>query len=120
MTGVPVRSALLNLAQALQKGSPPAGNLAVPIFTHGSLEVECYAPKVRDPQQPHRRDEVYVVARGHGFFFDGNGRQAIETGSFIFVAACQPHRFEDFSEDLAVWVFVYGPLGGESGESTGS
>ena len=23
------------------------------------------------------------------------------------------HRFEDFSEDLAVWVIFYGPEGGE-------
>ncbi len=24
-----------------------------------------------------------------------------------------PHRFENFSEDFAVWVFFYGPLRGE-------
>jgi hypothetical protein len=31
----------------------------------------------------------------------------------LFVAADQPHRFEDFSEDFAAWVFFYGPDGGE-------
>jgi hypothetical protein len=29
------------------------------------------------------------------------------------VAAGIEHRFEDFSEDLAVWVVFYGPTGGE-------
>jgi hypothetical protein len=31
----------------------------------------------------------------------------------MFVAAGTPHRFEDYSEDLAVWVIFYGPSGGE-------
>jgi hypothetical protein len=26
------------------------------------------------------------------------------------------HRFEQFSQDLAVWVMFYGPEGGEAGE----
>lgn len=60
----PVRSAQVSLAEALSKGPP--GNLAVPIFAHGSLEVELYTPEERDPQQPHERDEVYVVVRGRG------------------------------------------------------
>ena len=94
-------------------GPPPPGNLAVPVFSHGSLEAEVYSPKGHDPQQPHRRDEVYVVARGTGMFFDGEQRYAVAPGSFIFVAAGQPHRFEDFTDDFAVRVFFYGPDGGE-------
>jgi hypothetical protein len=35
-------------------------------------------------------------------------------GSFLFVAAGQPHRFEEFSADFAVWVFFYGADGGEA------
>jgi hypothetical protein len=46
-------------------------------------------------------------------FFDGEDRHTVEGGSFLFVAAGQPHRFEDFSTDFAVWVFFYGPSGGE-------
>jgi len=107
------RAVHVSLADALSKGPPPAGNLAVPVFAHGSLEVEFYTPHGHDPQQPHDRDEVYVVARGSGKFFDGAGRHPIGPGSFLFVAAGQPHRFEDFSADFAVWVFFYGPRGGE-------
>jgi mannose-6-phosphate isomerase-like protein (cupin superfamily) len=106
----------VSLEEALVKGPPPLGNLAVPIFKHGSLQVELYTPTDLDPQQPHDRDEVYVVTRGKGTFFDGAERHAIECGSFIFVAAGQPHRFEAFSADFAVWVLFYGPTGGESAD----
>ncbi len=33
---------------------------------------------------------------------------------FIFVPAGQQHRFEDFSKHFAVWVFFFGPEGGEA------
>jgi Mannose-6-phosphate isomerase len=107
------KTAHIDLADALRMGPPPPGNLAVPVFSHGTLEVEFYAPPGHDPQQPHERDEVYVVARGTGLFFDGNTRRRVEPGTFLFVAAGQIHRFEEFSEDFAVWVLFYGPRGGE-------
>lgn len=105
---------LVSLAEALKKGPPPPGNLAVPIFSHGTLAVELYTPAGKDPQKPHTRDEIYFVARGRGLFFDGEQKHAIEPGSFIFVPARQVHRFEDFTSDLAVWVAFYGPEGGET------
>jgi mannose-6-phosphate isomerase-like protein (cupin superfamily) len=108
-----LKVAHVSLAEALKKGPPPQGNLAVPIFEHGSMVAELYTPKDRDPQTPHSRDEVYLVARGAGVFFDGLSRHEVSEGSFIFVAAGQTHRFESFSEDFAVWVFFYGPEGGE-------
>jgi len=107
------RTAVTTLQEALGAGPPPPGNLAVPIFAHGSLEVELYAPKGADPQQPHLRDEIYVVAQGRGVFFDGVERRPVGPGTFLFVPAGQVHRFEEFSSDFAVWVFFYGPQGGE-------
>lgn len=104
----------VSLAKALSAGPPPPGNLAVPIFSHGSLVVELYTPVGRDPQKPHTRDEVYFVTRGKGFFFDGDKRQSVEAGSFLFVPAGRIHRFEDFSGDFTVWVVFYGPEGGEA------
>ena len=109
------RIAHVSLADALAKGPPPSGNLAVPIFSHGSLVVEIYTPVGHDPQKPHTRDEVYFVTRGTGYFFDGERRHSVAAGSFLFVAAGQIHRFEDFSSDFAVWVAFYGPEGGETG-----
>lgn len=34
-------------------------------------------------------------------------------GDFLFVPAGVEHRFEEFTDDLAVWVVFYGPDGGE-------
>ena len=114
MSDTAPRAAHASLAEALAKGPPPPGNLAVPVFAHGTLEVELYPPVGEDRQAPHERDEVYVVARGTGTFFDGTARYPVEAGAFLFVAAGQPHRFESFSPDFAVWVMFYGPAGGEA------
>jgi mannose-6-phosphate isomerase-like protein (cupin superfamily) len=91
----------------------PRGERFVELFKHGTLAVELYAPRGHDPQTPHTRDEIYVVARGQGTFFDGSSRVSFQPGDLLFVAAGVPHRFEHFSDDLAVWVMFYGPEGGE-------
>src|SRR5688572_25039862 len=109
-----LRSVHVSLADALAKGPPPPGNLAVPIFSHGSLVVELYTPIGHDPQKPHTRDEVYFVTRGMGFLFAGHQRHSVEAGAFLFVPAGQIHRFENFSSDFVVWVAFYGPEGGET------
>ncbi len=103
-----------SLSDALAKGPPPPGNLATPVFAHGTLEVEIYAPLGEDRQKPHRRNEIYVIARGHGKFFDGQKTIPVASGAFLFVPAGCIHRFEDFSKDFLVWVAFYGPDGGEA------
>ena len=84
------------------------------VFEHGTLAVELYAPRGNDPQKPHTRDELYVVVAGRGTFFCDGERKAFECGDALFVPAGAVHRFEDFSDDLAVWVMFYGPEGGEA------
>jgi cupin domain len=91
------RAIVVSFESALASGEPPPGNLAVPIFAHGSLEAEFYAPRGSDRQKPHSRDEVYIVASGEGLFFDGNVRHTVQRGSFVFVPAGQEHRFEEFT-----------------------
>ena len=86
----------------------------VEVFRHGTLLLKLYAPRGVDPQQPHAQDEVYVVVRGSGMFFDGKDRYRFQPGDMLFVPAGCVHRFEDFSDDLAVWVVFYGPEGGEA------
>lgn len=109
----PTRTVHVSFAEALSKGPPLPGNLAVPIFSHGSLVVELYTPVDHDPQKPHKRDEIYFVVRGKGLFFDGEQKYSVGVGSFLFVPAGQIHNFEAFSSDFAVWVAFYGPKGGE-------
>jgi mannose-6-phosphate isomerase-like protein (cupin superfamily) len=85
------------------------------LFRHGTLEVEIYAPKGTDPQKPHSRDELYVVASGTGSFVCQGRRMQFSPGDALFAAAGEVHRFEDFGDDLVVWVMFYGPEGGERG-----
>jgi len=89
------------------------GKRSASVFAHGSLEVKLYAPRGEDPQGPHRRDEIYVVARGEGSFVCGGRRERFGPLDVLFVPAGVVHRFEDFSADFQAWVFFYGPDGGE-------
>ena len=92
----------------------PKGELSVSIFEHGSLVVKVYVPHKTDLQTPHTRDEAYVVVQGTGEFVNQELRQNFEAGDLLFAAAGEVHRFENFSDDLVVWVLFYGPEGGEN------
>ena len=85
----------------------------VTLFEQGTLEVEIYRPVGIDRQQPHAKDELYVVISGTGTFVHGDARSPFGPGDALFVRAGIVHRFEDFSADFATWVFFYGPEGGE-------
>jgi mannose-6-phosphate isomerase-like protein (cupin superfamily) len=105
----------LTVTEALARLPGPTGERYVELFQHGTLSVELYAPRGRDPQDPHTRDEVYVVVQGSGQFRNGDVRHPFGPGDLLFVPAGVVHRFENFSDDLAVWVVFYGPEGGEAG-----
>jgi mannose-6-phosphate isomerase-like protein (cupin superfamily) len=92
----------------------PEGERFVEVFSHGTLAIEVYAPREHDPQTPHTRDEVYVVVEGTGRFRNGSERHSFAPGDLLFVPAGVEHRFEEFSDDLVVWVIFYGPEGGEA------
>jgi mannose-6-phosphate isomerase-like protein (cupin superfamily) len=106
--------ALLTMEEALRRLPGPEGERAATLFEHGSLLVKVYAPRGDDPQQPHTRDEIYVVVSGTGTFFDGERRKQFGPGDLLFAPAQTEHRFEDFGEDLSVWVMYFGPEGGEA------
>ena len=99
----------VTLADALKKIPDEKGNRFAAVLAHGSLEVEIYAPQGIDTQQPHTRDELYIVMSGHGKFVNGESRHPFHPGDVLFVPAGVVHRFEEFSDDLAVWVIFYGP-----------
>jgi mannose-6-phosphate isomerase-like protein (cupin superfamily) len=79
---------------------------------HGTMRLLYYAPKGVDPQQPHKQDELYVVASGNGAFLCGTRRAGFVPGDVLFAPAGGA-PFENFSDDFAVWVIFYGPEGGE-------
>jgi mannose-6-phosphate isomerase-like protein (cupin superfamily) len=96
--------------------TPDASRFVV-AYERGTLSVELYAPRGVDPQTLHRKDEVYVVVRGEGYFRNGQERHRFGPGDLLFVPAGAEHRFEEFTDDLAVWVVFYGPDGGERPEA---
>lgn len=91
-----------------------SGSEFIEIFRHGSLVVEIYQPTKVDLQQPHSRDELYVVIAGSGFFVNGGVRHPFSAAEVLFVPAGVEHRFEEFTDDFATWVFFFGPEGGEA------
>lgn len=104
----------LTPAAALAQLADESGREYVALFHHGTLEAGIYKPDRVDRQTPHTRDEVYVVLSGSGVFVNGDERHPFEAGETLFVRAGAVHRFEDFTDDFATWVFFYGPEGGEA------
>ena len=113
-----VKIAKVSLEDALARLPGPEGKRFTTVFRHGTLLVEIYAPRGHDPQQPHTRDEVYLVASGSGEFVAGGQRMPCGPNDFLFAAAGVPHRFDNFTDDFAVWVLFYGPEGGEDDQSS--
>jgi mannose-6-phosphate isomerase-like protein (cupin superfamily) len=100
--------AIVTLAAA-RRLKLPEGRRSAEILREGEVEIRFYAPKGRDDQTPHDQDEVYVVASGRGKFRVADRLTPFAPGDLLYVAAHETHRFEDFSEDFAAWVFFYGP-----------
>ncbi|HEY7111548.1 MAG TPA: cupin domain-containing protein [Thermoanaerobaculia bacterium] len=100
--------------QALSRLPSPEGKRFAVVLEHGTLSVEIYAPRGKDPQNPHTRDEVYVIASGRGEFVLESERRPFGPGDVLFVPARTKHRFEGFTDDFSTWVFFYGPEGGET------
>ena len=90
------------------------GERSIELFRHGTLTVKLYAPRDHDGQHPHTRDEIYVIAAGTGRFTCEGKEVTFGPGDVLFVAAGEHHRFMDFTDDFATWVFFYGPEGGEA------
>jgi len=104
----------LSREQALRALPGEKGERFRELFRHGTLALEIYQPVGTDPQTPHTRDEAYVIIQGTAaFVIEGNRLPHVGPGDFLFAPAGVAHRFEDFSEDFAVWVLFYGPEGGE-------
>ena len=100
-------------SSALAKLAETAGRQFMEVFSHGTLTVEIYRPVKVDLQEPHTRDEVYVVISGSGQFVNGKVKHPFQAGEVLFVPAGVEHRFLDFTDDFSTWVFFYGPEGGE-------
>lgn len=109
----PDRSCVIPFAGTHASIPGPEGQRALSLLRHGTLEVKFSRPLPPNQQTPHAQDEIYVIVRGRGVLLHEGKREAFEAGDCLFVPAGIEHRFEDFSDDIAVWVIFYGPDGGE-------
>lgn len=105
MGHITVQDALLRLSKADRPFKT--------VFEHGTLTVEIYKPDQVDLQQPHTRDEVYIIAEGSGSFIHEGTSCKVSKGDFLFVPSGDKHRFVEFTEEFSTWVLFYGPEGGE-------
>lgn len=104
---------LATVADMMNRLPGPTGERYATALAHVTMKVLIYAPRGNDPQQPHAQDEVYVVVKGSGTFVRGTEHAPFKEGDVLFVPAGEVHRFENFTDDLIVWVVFYGPNGGE-------
>jgi mannose-6-phosphate isomerase-like protein (cupin superfamily) len=111
---LPAEKRRVTIEEAFAQLPGTDGRRFTTVLEHGSLTVEIYAPRGTDPQQPHTRDEAYIVVQGSGEFINGESRHAFMPGDFLFVPAGVEHRFVNFTDELIVWVIFYGPEGGEA------
>jgi mannose-6-phosphate isomerase-like protein (cupin superfamily) len=103
--------ARLALAEVLAR-LPAEGPRHLRLLRRGDLDIELYAPRERDDQTPHERDEIYVVVSGEGMFAHGPSLVPFAPGDVLLVPAGVEHRFQAFTDDLAAWVIFFGPKGG--------
>jgi mannose-6-phosphate isomerase-like protein (cupin superfamily) len=110
-----VRSRVIRLAEARGLLPGPAGEHSLSLLRRGTADVKLAVAPAIPPTllTPHAQDEIYVCVRGRGVLFHDGHRDTFEAGDLMLVAAGVEHRFEDYSEDLAVWVIFYGATGGE-------
>ena len=108
-----VRSRVIPLAEAQKLIPGPPGAHFVTVMQRGTVRTLLSLPVSPNRQTPHAQDEVSVIVRGRGVLFHNGRRDQFGAGDFIFVAAGVEHWFEDFTDDLAVWVIFYGLQGGE-------
>lgn len=103
----------ISLNEAVQLLQQEPNSPFTVVGKRGSLQIEYFAPKGTDTQQPHVQDELYIIVSGSGIFFRNGEKLSFTAGDVLFVPAGMVHRFENFSPDFATWVLFYGPEGGE-------
>jgi mannose-6-phosphate isomerase-like protein (cupin superfamily) len=94
------------LSQLLSESTGTNGVRYAEFLRQPSLSVGIYtlAAGSLDPQQPHTEDEIYYVVSGQGAIRVGDETYQVKAGSIVFVAAGEPHRFLNITEQLIILV----------------
>lgn len=76
-------------------------------FTKNDFELEFFAPKAKDHQSPHEKDEIYFVISGTAILMKNGEPIDCKTGDALYVEARAPHHFEKMSDDFATWAIFW-------------
>jgi mannose-6-phosphate isomerase-like protein (cupin superfamily) len=76
-------------------------------FSKGSFELEFFAPRGKDYQTPHEKDEFYIIVRGSADLLIEGEKFSCTVGDALFVPAKVPHHFENMTNDFATWVIFF-------------
>ncbi len=102
--GISLEAALTRFRSSQEQDGKPF----VELMQYGDLSIEYYKPNKIDHQQPHTRDEVYIIISGSGQLIIGETSHPFKQHDIFFVKAGEPHKFDGFSDDFATWVVFYG------------
>jgi mannose-6-phosphate isomerase-like protein (cupin superfamily) len=70
------------------------------IMKNGTMSIGFFAAQATDTQTPHKQDEIYTIAKGHGSFYRDGERVYCKKDDMLFVPAGMEHQFENFSDDF--------------------
>ncbi len=101
-------------ADAMRERLAAAAEPFITRVSRGTMRFLLFAPRGVDAQRPHTQDELYIIARGSGWFVRGDERVRFGIGDALSVPAGMEHRFEGMSDDFETWVVFWGPSGGET------
>ena len=77
------------------------------VFAKSTFELEFFAPKGKDYQTPHDKDEFYIIVSGTADLLIEGESFSCAVGDALFVPAKIEHHFEQMSEDFATWVIFF-------------
>ena len=76
-------------------------------FAKGEFVLEYFAPRGKDYQTAHEKDEFYIIVSGTADLIEESETISCKTGDAIFVPAGEDHHFENISDDFATWVIFF-------------
>ena len=79
----------------------------IPVFVQSGFVLEFFAPRNKDYQTPHEKDEFYIIVSGSADLMKENETIACKSGDAVSVAAGEKHHFENISDDFATWVIFF-------------
>jgi mannose-6-phosphate isomerase-like protein (cupin superfamily) len=76
-------------------------------FQKAGVSLVFFAPRGRDHQTTHDKDEFYFIVRGSGEIVIAGDRRPFAAGDVFFVEKGVEHRFENFTDDFATWAVFF-------------